>query len=761
MEEYQPDEAIRDYLRRFLNSTATRNSKDFEIRETLAHYIDNEAAVQSILQEVSEAKRKPKKGRSKNKTATKLIIDDEEENTEDTQNAIQRSSRQPKQDTAEDEASAWTACQAEEIVWGGRGRGGRGAYSGRVNSVRSNIHLEDFSISNGTELLCSAMMDITKGHRYGLVGRNGCGKSTLLHRLANKAIPGMPYDMKVLLVEQRHNMLMDLDSSTLDVLIDSDEDRQWLLREQERIENLVESGKVDDMNEAVQLLSDIAEDLDILGADTIEARAMEILRGLQFRDDMINGKVGQLSGGWRMRLAIARALLVQSDLICLDEVTNHLDLNGLEWLIRFINASDKTIIVVSHDPVFLDAICTDIIVMAHNRLDHHVGSYSQYQKQQQEKAARDAQILDASERQKAKAQAFVQKQQAMANKKSADPNKQRQAKMIREKKLDRIGNYREDGKRYKLRSLKKLDEKHVLLAQKVQIEMDEKAARLRFPDPMWPSSVSPTDSIVRIEDLSYDYEGNSNSIIKGITAHIDRGAKIALVGANGSGKSTLMKLIDGQLQNGTQTGSTWIHPNIRIGHITQYSVEELEQFKAETVMEYANKRLLSGSTSARIVAEASGNVRQYLGAFGLGGKHALQQIGQLSGGERMRLCFATCLAEEPHLLLLDESTNHVDLETLESMSEALNRYQGSVLMVSHNQAFLRGFCKELWVLEGGKLDIRHSETATFDEMFSHYRQDILGVSGSKSLSGRRKEKTVLAKKATAQRAGTKEATALL
>ena len=145
-----------------------------------------------------------------------------------------------------------------------------------------------------------------------------------------------------------------------------------------------------------------------------------------------------------MRLALARALFVpSSDLILFDECTNHLDLHGLDWLIRYIQKSEQTMIVVSHDRSFLDGICSDIIVMEHQRLNYHVGNYSEYQRQMQDKAARESHILDAAERQRAKAAAFVQKQQAMANKKSADPNKQRQAKMIKDKKMERLGNYRE------------------------------------------------------------------------------------------------------------------------------------------------------------------------------------------------------------------------------------------------------------------------------------------------------------------------------
>ena len=482
-----------------------------------------------------------------------------------------------------------------------------------------------------------------------------------------------------------------------------------------------------------------------------------------------------------MRLALARALYIpHTDLICLDECDNYLDLYGLEWLIRYLNnnsgSSDrKTLMVVSHDRVFLNAICTDIVVLEHQRLSYHVGNYSMYEQQMREKAAREAQILDAAGRQRTKAQAFVQKQQQGNQKKSADPNKQRQAKMIREKKMDRIGNYREDGKRYKLRSLKTLDEKSVRLAQKVHIETDEPpVVKMLFPNPTWPPAVGPNDAIVRMENLSFGYNNDDSDnddtwILENVTLTIDRGSKIALVGRNGSGKSTLVKVLSDEQQEQTgiqMKGSLWKQPSIRIAYLSQYAVDEMMEAHAkQTVLEYAEEHLQKGRASASVVAKAasgSGNVRQYLGAFGLGGRHALRPIGKLSGGERMRLCFATVLADEPHLLLLDESTAHLDIETLDSLSAALNEFEGSVLMVSHNQAFLSGFCQELWVLEDdGQVTVNHSDTESFDTIFSAYRSSILQATQKGALRDHRRQKADLAKRATQQRAGTQQNTALL
>jgi len=656
----------------------------------------------------------------------------------------------------EDEASAWKDCQDAGEIWGGRGRGGRGEYAGATNNVRSNIHLRvSVALANGTVLLGDTHMDIQKGHRYGLVGRNGVGKSTLLHRLAAHAIPGMPSDLRVFHVQQQQPV-DGSKASVLQTLLAADSGREELLQEQERLEALLESGTAEEVVDAAERLGELAIDLD--EAESSDDRALSILKGLQFTGAMINGSVQTLSGGWRMRLALAKALFVPCDLLLLDECTNHLDLYGLQWLMGHLQQiEDKCMVIVSHDTAFLDAVCTDIVVLAHQQLTYHVGNYSDYMRQEQEKAAREMQILDAADRQRAKAMAFILKQQA--NTKSTDPNKQRQAKMIKDKKLERMGNYREDGKRYQLFSLKKLDMSSNRLAQKVNIQADDAVVHMRFPDPTWPNGIAEADALLRLEDFSFRYKGSDRQLLSSVTLSLTRGSKVAMVGRNGCGKTSLFQLLLNQIE-GDRSGTMWIHPNIRIGHMSQYSVEELDSYKHMTVVEYAEKILSDKKASSRMTSKASGNIRQYLGAFGLGGsKLALGKIGTLSGGERMRLCFATVLADEPHLLLLDESTNHVDIETLESLSAALQAYAGTVLMISHNQGFLSGFCQELWALEKGQIFVSHNDTETFDELFAEYRSFMM-KQGS-SLRTQRQEKAQRAKRAAKQRAGATQTVALI
>ena len=661
----------------------------------------------------------------------------------------------------DDHASAWKECKESNKLWGGRGHGGRGI---RITGDNFEaIHLPSVSLSyEGNELLEDSKMDIVKGHRYALLGRNGVGKSTLLKHIEAGNIPGLPRGLVVRMVKQQVEGRYD--QTTLDALIEADEYRTELLREQERIEQEMDAGL--NMQENAEKLSDVAIELDVIGADSAEQRALDILKGLSFSKDMIRSPTSSLSGGWRMRLALAQALFVPyCDLLLLDEVTNHLDLHGMGWLESYLTGrGNLTLICVSHDRSFLDAVCTDVIVFQNKKLTYHSGNYSDYKQKMAEKAARESQVLDAAERQRSKAEAFVQKQQQQS-KKSADPNKQRQAKMIKEKKMERIGNYREDGKRYKNFSLAKLSEDHIRLAEKVQIEVDDPVVRIRLPDPTWPPSISEGSPIISMEDVSFSYGESEEDrfLLRRVTANLTRSSKVAIVGRNGCGKTSLLKLLLGQLT--PSKGKVWTHPNIRIRNISQYSVEELNQYSHLTVVQYAEEIIASGSASAEVISKASGNVRQYLGAFGLGGSHAHRLIGKLSGGERMRLCFATVLADAPHVLLLDESTNHVDLETLDSLADALNTFKGAIIMVSHNQGFLSNFCNELWAVDDktGLVSISKNDTESFDDLFSEYRSRVLssGGKGARDRQKERQQKALMSKQATKQRATATGKTALL
>lgn len=257
----------------------------------------------------------------------------------------------------DDHASAWEECKKEGALWGGRGHGGRGL---RITGDNlQSIHLPSVSLVYlGNELLTDSPMSIVQGKRYGLLGRNGVGKSTLLKQLAAGAIPGMPRNMRILLVQQQ--IQGRTDQSTLEALVEADLDRKLLLEEQEKVEQDLEAGI--ELEKNAERLGNIVAELDAIGADSVDERALEILKGLCFTKPMIEGPTASLSGGWRMRLALAQALFVRnSDLILLDECTNHLDLHGTDWLIKYLTTkSSHTLLIVSHDRGFLDAVCTDV-----------------------------------------------------------------------------------------------------------------------------------------------------------------------------------------------------------------------------------------------------------------------------------------------------------------------------------------------------------------------------------------------------------------
>ena len=321
--------------------------------------------------------------------------------------------------------------------------------------------------------------------------------------------------------------------------------------------------------------------------------------------------------------------------------------------------------------------------------------------------------------------------------------------------------FHSDGKRYKTHSLKKLSEDHLRLAQKVVIEADEPILRLKFPDPTWPPGMMADSPLLQMEDLSFGYTKGKPPLLNDLTLQLNRSSKIAIVGCNGAGKSTLLKLITGE--NGPNSscefkGTMWRHPSLRIGHVSQHSVEALDEYGCMPVVEYADKFIRPGKACSSVISSAAGNIRQYLGAFGLGGKHAHRAISSLSGGEHMRLSLAEVFSKQPHLLCLDEPTNFLDMETLDSLAAALDTYRGAVIIVSHDQAFLSRFCKDLWVVENGSVDARHADSS-FDELFSEYRSEaIAGVSARFS---KRQQKTTMAKRAQQQRSGTKQHTGFI
>lgn len=451
----------------------------------------------------------------------------------------------------DDHSTAWEERKREGKSWGGKGYGGRGIQSHDENI--SNIHLQNVSLQFlGNELLQDATIQITKCKRYGLIGKNGTGKSCLLRQIASKAIPGFPSKAKVLLLEQDNIIVHDSSSSfisdqntksAIQTLLDADEELTFLTQQMRNIEIGMEleddPHKIESMGKE---LSEILNQLDIIDAENAENRARKILSGLQFSPQMMESESKHLSGGWKMRLSLAKSLFIKSDILLLDEPTNHLDIYACFWLEEYLtdNTGDqKTIIIASHDTAFLDRVCTDIIHFHHKKLKYYPGNYSAYQKTLHDKATHEAQIVNAANRQREKAMEFISENTSKQNnnkKNTIDPKKQKQAK-TKEKKLDRLGRFREDGKRYKNFSLKKLDAKYSRASQHVLVLEEDPPPHFKLPNPNPPTSSSFTNALVRLEGYSFAYNDSLPNILENITCQIRCSSKIALVGRNGHGNN--------------------------------------------------------------------------------------------------------------------------------------------------------------------------------------------------------------------------------
>lgn len=468
----------------------------------------------------------------------------------------------------------------------------------------------------------------------------------------------------------------------------------------------------------------------------IDDAAIELLRGLQFNDSMLDTPVCDLSGGWRMRLALAEALYESPDILLLDEPTNHLDCLGNIFLEDYIKENNITAVIVSHDSHFLDAVCTDIIKFENQKLEYHVGDYSTFIEREKQKWTTNRNILDATARKEKKAKEFINKQKSMSNSKHRDDNKQRQAKE-REKKLGRIGLYNEDGKKFKLLSQSKGVRRanhitgsytnsagfmsfHVDNSQKA---FGEQKQLLNFCFPA-ADPIKGNVPFITMDSCRFRYDDNQNGkdwLLHDMTMSVAAGSRISILGKNGSGKTSLAKILSGELLPDSQVGAFHRNPNLRVAHISQHHIEQLASFLEFSAVEY-----LLHHHNAKNDYEA----RQYLGGFGLIGSLALQPIGTLSGGQKARLAFATVMYTAPHLLVLDEPSNHLDSDSLSSLAKAVEEFKGAVVTVSHNQDFLARISKEVWIISGdGSVQIEVVADADdtsnkFNELFERYKERL-------------------------------------
>ncbi|WVZ89987.1 hypothetical protein U9M48_036328 [Paspalum notatum var. saurae] len=530
-----------------------------------------------------------------------------------------------------------------------------------------DIHIESLSLTfHGHDLIVDSELELNYGRRYGLLGLNGCGKSTLLTAIGCRELP-IPEHMDIYHLSHE---IEASDMSALQAVVNCDEERVKLEKEAEIL-----SAQDDGGGEALER---VYERLDAMDASTAEKRAAEILFGLGFTKQMQAKKTKDFSGGWRMRIALARALFMNPTILLLDEPTNHLgyqtpfalqrdpkelfssnvtnslhsfaDLEACVWLEEMLKKFDRILVVISHSQDFLNGVCTNIIHMQNKKLKLYTGNYDQYVQTRSELEENQMKQYKWEQEQIASMKEYI----ARFGHGSAKLARQAQSKEKTLAKMERGG-----------------------LTERV---VRDRVLVFRFTDV---GKLPPP--VLQFVEVKFGYTPD-NLIYKCLDFGVDLDSRIALVGPNGAGKSTLLKLMTGDLV--PLDGMVRRHNHLRIAQYHQHLAEKLD---------------LDLSALAYMMKEYPGTeeekMRAAVGRFGLSGKAQVMPMKNLSDGQRSRVIFAWLAYRQPQLLLLDEPTNHLDIETIDSLAEALNEWDGGMVLVSHDFRLINQVAQEIWVCE--------------------------------------------------------------
>ena len=517
--------------------------------------------------------------------------------------------------------------------------------------------------------------------RLGLVGRNGCGKTTLLRLIAGRLDPDegdiiRARGLSVRLVDQ------EVPGGPLTpraAVLAAHEERAALIAEAEGADGV----------RRAEIEARLAE----IGAHAAPARAARLLAGLGIDEAMQQVPLADLSGGWRMRVALAAALFVEPDLLLLDEPTNHLDLEAAAWLEAHLKRYPRALVVVSHDRTLLDAVPDGILHMAGRGLAFYPGNYTRF-------ARTHAENIAAAQARQARIDAKRRQLQGFVDRFRYQASKARQAQS-------------------RIKALAKLADEPVAA--------DERTPDLTFPEP---AALAPP--LLTLADVAVGYEPGC-PVLRGMSLRIDPGERVALLGANGNGKSTFAKLLADLLppERGTVTRA----PKLAVGYFAQHQIDMLEA--ASTAFRHL----------ARLMPDAvPDRVRARLGAFGFGGEKADVAVAALSGGEKARLNFALVSSQTPQLLVLDEPTNHLDIQSRRALVEALDVYDGAVVLITHDMHLVQLVADRLWLVQDGTV-------RPYEGDLAEYRTEILGsVSPGRTEGDSRDTRPSLSRKAGRQAA---------
>lgn len=515
------------------------------------------------------------------------------------------------------------------------------------------ITLKNVTLRRGAKVvLDSVSATINPGESVGLVGRNGAGKSSLFALLSGKLHEDggdfyIPTSWRMAEVAQN---MPETDQSATDFVLEGD------TRLAEVQQQLLDAEASDDGMAIAHAYSDLHD----AGAHDAVARAQALILGLGFRVSELDQPVNSFSGGWRMRLQLARALMCPSDLLLLDEPTNHLDLDALVWLEAWLKRYAGTMIVISHDREFLDAITNVTLQIQQGELNRYGGNYSKFEELRAQQLELQQASFSKQQEKMAHLQKFIDRFKAKASK-----AKQAQSRVKQLERMEKIG--------------------PVLAEADFTFEFKEPA---NLPNPM-----------LAISDASFGYvddEGTPTTILTGVNRSVLAGQRIGILGANGQGKSTLVKTIARTMK--PLGGSVTEGKGLNIGYFAQQELDVLRP--GENPLEHMIRLAKELGPDIKQPSREQ-DLRSYLGTFNFTGDMVKQAVGTMSGGEKARLVLAMIVWQRPNLLLLDEPTNHLDLATREALAMALNDFDGTVMLVSHDRSLLRSVCEDFWMVGRG------------------------------------------------------------
>src|SRR5665647_1966415 len=543
---------------------------------------------------------------------------------------------------------------------------------------RCLITLKNLTLRRGAKvLLDSANVTINPTEKVGLVGRNGAGKSSLF-ALFNGTLHEDAGDYSIPVQWRLGQVAQDMPEtaqSATDFVLEGD---TVLLAAQQEVTAAEATDDYNRMAHAYMALQDA-------GAHDAPSRAQALILGLGFKTTELDNPVNSFSGGWRMRLQLARALMCPSDLLLLDEPTNHLDLDALVWLESWLKKYEGTMIVISHDREFLDAVTNVTLHIDALKLTRYGGNYSKFEDMRAEKMELQQNAFSKQQDKIAHLQKFIARFKAKASK-----AKQAQSRV---KALDRM-------------------EKIAPLLSEADFTFEFKEPA-NLPNPM-----------LSMSNVSFGYPAPAGAppdtaptiIVRNVSRSVLAGQRIGILGANGQGKSTVVKTIARELQ--PISGEITEGKGLNIGYFAQQELDVLRPL--DTPLEHMIRLVTDLTAQGKIAGQATREQdrRSYLGTFNFGGDMVKQAVGSMSGGEKARLVLCMIVWQRPNLLLLDEPTNHLDLATREALAMALNEFEGTVMLVSHDRALLRAVCDEFWM-------VSHGGVVPFDGDLDDYQRYLL------------------------------------